>query len=79
MIGRALNMRTFFLFLLLFFLSVLMVIAMDLLVSIPLSVSFRNIIMTFRALMVEEVVIVTLITLYVFLKPVVIHFAQKWR
>ncbi|MED3646941.1 hypothetical protein P4475_08955 [Halalkalibacterium halodurans] len=52
---------------------------MDLLVSIPLSVSFRNIIMTFRALMVEEVVIVILITLYVFLKPVVIHFAQKWR
>jgi hypothetical protein len=72
-------MRTFFLFLLLFFLSVLMVITMDLLVSIPLSVSFRNIIVTFRALMVEEIVIVILITLYVFTKPIVLHFAQKWR
>jgi hypothetical protein len=61
----------------LFILSVGVVIAMDMLVQIPLHVSFNNIVVPFKAMMVEETVIISLILLYVFSKPVVLHFMKK--
>lgn len=57
-------MLIIFLFLLLLGLSVGVVVAMDLLVGIPLQVSFNNIWLPFESLMAEELLMLLLLFFY---------------
>lgn len=71
-------MRIFMISLMLFILSVCFVIAMDLIfLQIPLQVALDNLIVPFRSMMNEEVLIMFLLFLYLITKPVVIYFKNK--
>lgn len=71
-------MRIFMISLMLFILSVCFVITMDLMfLQIPLQVTLDNLIVPFRSMMNEEVLIMFLLFLYLITKPVVIYFMNK--
>lgn len=62
----------------LFMLSVCFVIIMDLLfLKISLQESLENILIPFRSMMNEEVLLITLIILYMLTKPIVVYFKKK--
>lgn len=71
-------MRIFMISLMLFILSVCFVITMDLMfLQIPLQVTLDNLIVPFRSMMNEEILIMFLLFLYLITKPVVIYFMNK--
>lgn len=62
----------------LFMLSVCFVIIMDLLfLKISFQESLENILIPFRSMMNEEVLLITLIILYMLTKPIVVYFKKK--
>lgn len=71
-------MRTFTVSLMLFMLSIGFVMVMDLMfLKISLKETLGNILIPFRSMMNEEVVLITLIILYMVTKPVVVYFMKK--
>ncbi|RCW49117.1 hypothetical protein DFP97_105302 [Paenibacillus prosopidis] len=75
---RSLDLRIFMIFIMLFFLSVLFVITMDLMfLQIPLQESLDNILIPFKSMMNEEILFISLIILYMVTKPIVIYFKMK--
>lgn len=72
------NLRIFLISLMLFILSICFVIIMDLLfLKIPLQESLDNILIPFSSMMKQEMIIISLIILYSFAKPVFAYYRKK--
>ncbi|MBT2285224.1 hypothetical protein J7E78_16910 [Paenibacillus polymyxa] len=58
-------------------LSLVFVVLMDLLVGLPLSVSFNNITSPFLFMKMDEMIILVLVILYVIAKPIIQNYLSK--